>query len=612
MPADTGAQKRQSRLASLIAYAQAHNGSLAQAYAAYHGLEIDTGNASLEPSRQNRPLEASQVQLQAKRLLRNSSDAINSAVRSNRASKTLQQVLGMRGPEPLVAPPVMPDDLIRNFEAVLSMHGHHTGELNASTQGKSDLADIAEEDESPVLASPSEITSMALDKGKQPEVNSSQHASRSNTDAPRQTFLDSDSDASVDGASEPMDTETEGEHCDQGDQSSTATAINDDLEPNSTDFVLNRSFILDSNESLSTLFSPASIEPQAPDFDIASHELAQTVSSRRRSRRSFSDRDMDFEASSSSETPLIRVHEPSTARTSTSKKRTASPSAQSGFGQPQVQRARRDENTGLPILSSEEAAKHTEDFPGSTHALLTVLLTWSHTIWSLHQRIPDPTLFSNHPAFPYPITPPVAQALVSVSFYDTSVSPHKELHFLGPSDAAELSYHEIDTFSAPKTTQPLSHRSSSSPPNPLKHSPRPSTTPQSPTHTRYTSMSHRATTGEGRWCYILAKAHAPRDGSTAPHVLLAWHTSCVTGTSTCLHTISPEEPSASPHFSATSTQPHRPSSRLKHVSSLQDFTQARRAPKRFGLRQALSSEIEHELEARGKRAAKNADSPLHA
>lgn len=234
MPPDTDIQKRQSKLASLIAYAQAHNGSLAQAYAAYHGLKIDTGDTSLEPSRPNRPPEASQVQLQAKRLLRNSSDTINSALRSNRASKTLQQVLGMRSPEPLVAPPVMPDDLIRNFETVLNMHGHHMEDLNASTQGKSDLADIAEEDENPVLASPPELASMASDKGKQPEVNSLQHSSHSITNAPRQTFLDSDSDTSADSASEPMDTEAGDEQCDQGDSSSTATAANDDPGLNST------------------------------------------------------------------------------------------------------------------------------------------------------------------------------------------------------------------------------------------------------------------------------------------------------------------------------------------------------------------------------------------
>lgn len=177
--------------------------------------------------------------------------------------------------------------------------------------------------------------------------------------------------------------------------------------------------------------------------------------------------------------------------------------------------------------------------------------------------MPDPKLFSTHPAFPYPIKPPIAKKLLSASFYDTSVEPHRELRFLGPGDAAELSYHEVDIF--------RSHRREGNPQVPLHTAPFAAgvlTAMQASAHSRYTTMAQRARTGEGRWCYVLAKGHAPEDGGTAPHVMLAWHISCVTGTSSCLQSLYPDD-------SAGSRTPAQDPRKLRRRSSMQNLAQVR-------------------------------------
>jgi hypothetical protein len=224
----------------------------------------------------------------------------------------------------------------------------------------------------------------------------------------------------------------------------------------------------------------------------------------------------------------------------------------------------------LPVLSLlEEFGK--EDFAGNTPALLTILLTWSNTIWTLHNRVPDPKLFSTHPAFPYPITPPIAKKLLSVSFYDTSIEPHRELRFIGPGDVAELSYHEVDVF--------RSHRREEHQQVPL-HTAYAAVgvvnVMQASTHSRYTTMAQRARTGEGRWCYVLAKGHAPEDGGTAPHIVLAWHISCVTGTSTGFHTIYPDDSAGSRTSTAPvpqDTRKHRRRSSMQNLGQLGEQTQ---------------------------------------
>jgi hypothetical protein len=258
------------------------------------------------------------------------------------------------------------------------------------------------------------------------------------------------------------------------------------------------------------------------------------------------------------------VEELTPVETLTSKKRPRSPSTQDEFGLRHSRRARRDANTGLPVLSLIDEATWKKDFPGNTPALLTILLTWSNTIWTLHNRIPDPKLFSTHPSFPYPITPPIAKKLLSVSFYDTSIEPHRELRFLGPGDVAELSYHEVDVF--------RSHRREEHPQVPL-HTAYAAVgvlnAMQASSHSRYTTMAQRARTGEGRWCYVLAKGHAPEDGGTAPHIILAWHISCVTGTSNGFHTIYPDDSVDR----GTPTVPAQDTRKLRRRSSMQNLGQ---------------------------------------
>jgi hypothetical protein len=62
----------------------------------------------------------------------------------------------------------------------------------------------------------------------------------------------------------------------------------------------------------------------------------------------------------------------------------------------------------------------------------------------------------------------------------------------------------------------------------------------------YISMSQRAKTGDGRWCYVLVKDHATQDGGTPPHLILAWHMNAIMATSDCLHTIYPDGPILKP------------------------------------------------------------------
>jgi hypothetical protein len=157
-------------------------------------------------------------------------DAVDSAALPYSASQKLQQVLGMRNPEPLVAPPVMPHDLMGKFEAVTSSRRKHAGSLHASKQvgrsgdssstghGKPNLEDIVEEKESPVKAE--------TDKGKRRWTITPRHAFDDPDPASRSTPLDNDGDAVMDNASEHQDPDT-------GDEEyfdSSATIVsNDDL-----------------------------------------------------------------------------------------------------------------------------------------------------------------------------------------------------------------------------------------------------------------------------------------------------------------------------------------------------------------------------------------------
>lgn len=245
--------------------------------------------------------------------------------------------------------------------------------------------------------------------------------------------------------------------------------------------------------------------------------------------------------------PQIMVQEASPRKMPppTSKKRRASSQAVPPA------KARASENTvGLPILPANLEILWKVKFPGNTYALLTTMLTWSLNMRRLSNLIPDPKAFSINGAFPYLVEPPVYQKLVSVSFYDTSVTPHKELRFLGPDDCAEMTYNEVDTFAYPDDTAAASGNSSKA--DAVKRALGMNTTCAQTTDYKNMSMPDRAGTGEGRWSYILFRAHPPptQSSHTPPHCILAWPTHVTTNSSECLHTIYPDRPSAPRHFSS--------------------------------------------------------------
>jgi hypothetical protein len=299
--------------------------------------------------------------------------------------------------------------------------------------------------------------------------------------------------------------------------------------------------------------------------------------------------------------PRIMIQAPSPKKAAVSRKRPSSASLQDTVGSPLSQRTRRVGNTGLPILPADAEALWKFKFPGNTHALLTILLTWSHAMWAFHHQLPDPKLFAIHPAFPHPISAPLRRQLISASFYDISIEPHKEMWYLGPGDVAEMSYHEVDVFASEDSNVQEYEASQPSFPIGVIKQTLGLTKTENPNHTRYMSMAQRAKTGEGRWCYILTKGHKTQNGGTPPHLILAWHASAVTRSSNCLHTIYPDDTTPNPLV--------QPQSKLRRFSSLENFSTAPRNPTRFNLHQMLravssSSElppvdIDPEIEKRG-------------
>lgn len=97
-------------------------------------------------------------------------------------------------------------------------------------------------------------------------------------------------------------------------------------------------------------------------------------------------------------------------------------------------------------------------------------------------------------------------------------------------------------------------------------------------HIRYVSMAHRAKTGEGRWCYVLIKGHTPLDGSTPPHVMLAWHISAITYTGDCVHTV---------YANDIAPKPAPAQYKVKRFSSLHNLAHALRSPTKFNFHHSL-------------------------
>jgi len=281
--------------------------------------------------------------------------------------------------------------------------------------------------------------------------------------------------------------------------------------------------------------------------------------------------------------PHIAVQSPSPKKPR-SKKRSAN--SQHKIGPVHAKNRTADDAAGLPVLAANQEAKWKFKFPGNTYALLTIMLPWSIKMQSFSKRLPSPYHFSMNAAFPHPISPPIWRKLVSVAFYDTSVTPHKEVRFLGPGDVAEISYNEVDVFSYPTTDTVIDADQAA-------HDSKVSAIKRAlglipGQTTKELKDSQRAANGEGRWAYILIQGHKTKEaGATAPHVLIAWHISAVTSTSECLHTIYPDnhvppKPKAKP-----------PSRAPQRFSSLQNL--AARYSESQGLHRGLRSASSSEL-----------------
>ncbi|KAJ4336766.1 hypothetical protein N0V87_005158 [Didymella glomerata] len=594
--------------------------------------------------------------VQAEISRRSHTDTINNAIRTFSASKALHEVLGMRDPEPFVPPPAMPRDLPERFEAglpgpeqlhaaeVFATRASVTFVASASTQqGKATLANILEERESPVRASPAHQNATSANNKLTISVPKYTSGKQAVAAAQRYTLMDVHSDAAEDDSSQHTDNESDRDYGSWKYGSSTTLAASDYSRPGSADscnslppplFPPRRSSLfplpnLDSSdtngpplpssviqvlsESRPTPISPTSLRSQHP-LNGASNYLHATASGLRKSEslpvlfpspgvrpvakvpvhnkiaRRYAEKYIEANGAfdndslqsgqdvTSSPPPRIMIQAPSPVKPTKSRKRAPSPANQDEFGPSLAQRSRRDDTTGLPVLPLDAEDEWTDDFPGNTYALLTVLLTWSHTMWTKYHLLHDPKIFATHPAFAYPVTPPVRKQLVSVSFYDTGVNPHKEVRFFGPGDAAEMSYHEVDVFADPKSK-------TSPPPSPRCNASVVTfketlglTEKGSSKNTRYVSMPHRAKTGEGRWCYILIKGHAPPDGSTPPHIMLAWHISAVTSTSDCLHTLYTDD---------AASKPVPVQNKVKHFSSLQNLAQALCSQAKFNFHHSL-------------------------
>lgn len=608
---------------------------------------------------------------------RSKTDTMSTIVSTFRASKTLHRVLGVSDPEPFVTPPAIPGDLQERFEAGLQAYEQvtagtvvtpkRTDKLVSSLptqQGKSNLAAILEEQESPVRSRATTPVAAGTSENLRIAVPMRISDKQAVAVTDRHTFLDSDSDAAKSTRGERADSESDDEECTTWlDGSRTTLAVSDDSSPSSA---------AGSKEALAeTLFLPSISSLFPSDHYHSSHEsgpntrqpTAEKLPAGSRSTLAQSSRmskeqntngkpgsyaqyklptlrrtesvpvlfpspgvhkkDQDFrqpaqrraggildphnaidetdldinEEGLSSPTPRITIQAPSPVKAPASRKRAPPPSTHNDVQPPLPQRVRSENTKGLPILSSDDEAAWKADFPGNTYALLTILITWSHTMWTFFNRLSDPKLLSMHPAFPYSVSPPIRKQLVSVSIYDISTEPHKEIRFLGPGDAAEMSYHEVDVFNDPDSnTHPP-------PPNTcridaIKQSLGFAPT-EMPKHTRYTSMSQRATTGEGRWCYVVIKAHSGAGGEAGPppHILLAWPSTAVTSASDCLHTVSPHPTPSAP--AAPAAPAHERG--LKRFSSLQNlalpFRSSPRQQFHSSLRAASSSSELPKLDA---------------
>jgi hypothetical protein len=227
------------------------------------------------------------------------------------------------------------------------------------------------------------------------------------------------------------------------------------------------------------------------------------------------------------------------------------PAAWSAVRQP-VQKKLRGEsaNTGLPPHPLFVGKYATTPFPGNTEGLSYNLLTWHSTMRNLYAKINDPCLMALHPMFPYRPTKPVHVPLVSASFWNTGMEPHKELWFIGPGDVETLSYNEVDTFSERREI-PADKKKRT---NRFKQI-------MSNAEARRMKMRDPAQSGDGRWCFIVIRGHRGQGNQdhkgvgrftsktkfqdeeveeVAPYIVIAFPKSAVTQSTECLHMLYPD------------------------------------------------------------------------
>jgi hypothetical protein len=253
--------------------------------------------------------------------------------------------------------------------------------------------------------------------------------------------------------------------------------------------------------------------------------------------------------------PQIMVQAPSPNKLPppTTKKRRAT-----SQGAPTAKARASDNTFGLPTLPADLEMLWKFKFPGNTYALLTIILPWSLSMRRLYNALPVTKPFSLNAAFPYLVLPPLYQKLVSISFYDTSVTPHKEIRFIGPNDCAEMSYNEVDIFAYPDEGPIQSNEQGKA--NAMKRAL--GMYVGDGKNYRHMPMSQRADTGEGRWSYVLFQGQHQPSELAPPHMIIAWPTYSITNSSECLHTIYPD----------TSLRPSAP----KRPSSLQNMAASMR------------------------------------
>ena len=445
-------------------------------------------------------------------------------LRATEATKKLLGVVGMSEPLPFVTPPTMPYTLEQEFEIGLAEYGLKASVPAAHEQQR--LLDIMEESESELLALYASDTDIKQKEDSMSPVNNiGQQAAPSifqeqgascdtESDEPNEGFDDSSgtfhSTTTLTGGAEPSGN-------DKGKFRKQATKI---FKP----FFPSPSFDTPTLKPTGKTQGGAPADEASGISHLAEHNFWSTL---------FKDQHKNKTPQSKAASPLPKIPK--------SKKRAQSPSGHNSSG-PAPKEPRVQGETGLPIIPAESLYVWAQRFPGNTPGLLAILSKWSVIMMEFRDRLSHPQSFAAHPAFPFRITHPTRQRVISVSFYDISTNPHKEIRFLGPSDATEIVYAEVDVFRSKYDSAKFqTHEDAEFVSTVIRENL--GITEELKKGTRYMDQTNHAMTGEGRWAFVIIKdLKSLKSGdSSPPFVMLAWQISAVTSTSACLHTIFPDD-----------------------------------------------------------------------